>query len=169
MPVRETSIEVYRQIKEEGLLSKKRWEVYQVLFEIGPATGAEVNRELRKRKWISSVSEVVRNRITELYNMELVKETRKVICPVTGRNVIQWDVTSKHPVKKKKKRIVKVDADLFAEDLFSSIFMGPMHLMRDRLDQVFQKHLKISLNYFFKNKTSKGQPSKDEKQLQLDL
>jgi len=39
---RDTSIEAYRTIKANGLLSKRRLQVYEYLFNHGPATAKEI-------------------------------------------------------------------------------------------------------------------------------
>ena len=97
--VRETSIEAYNEIKENGLLSKKRFQVYDILFRLGPMTGAQVSNVIKKGNTKNAYSETVRNRLTELRNSGVVREVGEVICPITGRRVIQWDVTKKTPTK----------------------------------------------------------------------
>lgn len=96
---RQTSIDVFNKIKESGLLSRKRLEVYSVLFEHGPLTGAQVTSIMRQKGFISTVSETVRNRITELHKMKAVDIVKTVKCPITSQTVIQWDVSNKLPVK----------------------------------------------------------------------
>ena len=91
---RQTSLEVYREITDNGLLSKKRLEVYKYIFNHGPCTGSQVQRALKNN---SSVSESVRNRITELVYAGIVSEIGTVIDPITGRNVLQFDVTNRLP------------------------------------------------------------------------
>lgn len=92
---RQTSINVYNDIISEGLLTKRRLEVYKCLYNSGPLTGAQVATLLRRP---GSVSETVRNRITELVKQGVVYEVAEVVCPITGRNVLQFDVTDKRPV-----------------------------------------------------------------------
>lgn len=94
---RRTSVDAYNEIKMSGLLSAKRMEVYSTLFEHGPLTGAQLSVLIKKGK--SSVSETVRNRLTELRNAGVVEEVGETICPITGRHVILWDVTKNLPVK----------------------------------------------------------------------
>ena len=40
--VRSTSADAYRKIRDEGLLSERRWQVYDALFAHGPCTGMEL-------------------------------------------------------------------------------------------------------------------------------
>ena len=107
--IRDTSIEAYNEIRNSGLLSEKRLEVYDVLYNKGPLTGGQVSRIVRGSR--PSVSETIRNRITELNRLGVVKEVGTISCPVTGRRSILWDVTRNLPyknveIKKTKKQIV---------------------------------------------------------------
>jgi hypothetical protein len=97
--VRQTSIEAYRRIEAEGLLSRKRWEVYSALFEYGPATGMELLERMNRR---SKVDSQVRARLNELREMGLAREVGRRVCSVTNQTVILWDVTDAmpHPVRK---------------------------------------------------------------------
>lgn len=95
--VRNTSIEVYRRIEEEGLLSKRRFQVYSVLFKHGPLTGTQLSKIVRANFGDWSMSETIRNRLTELRDQGVVDELGKVECPVNGNEVILWDVNSNLP------------------------------------------------------------------------
>lgn len=112
--VRDTSILAYNEIKDCGLLSEKRWEVYQCLFNYGPMTGAEVSVRLRTP---GRVSETVRNRITELVQMGVVQELGEKPCPITGRTVLVFDVTSDLPrtlsrKATKREKLSEINRDL---------------------------------------------------------
>lgn len=93
---RSTSIEVYYQIKEEGLLSRERMRVYQWLFHNGPATAGEAAAGL------GAVRNDVATRLTELRNRRVAQELGERACRVTGRPVICWDVTAHLPVEPPK-------------------------------------------------------------------
>lgn len=99
--VRETSIAVYRQIEAEGLLSKRRWEVYDTIFKHGPMSIGMVCEILSKLK-IDSRS--ISPRFAELKEMGVIKEVYEGTCQATGRQVIFVDVTSKLPVKLNKEQ-----------------------------------------------------------------
>ena len=105
---RYTSKEVYKQIKDNGLLSKRRLEVYDIIFEHGSMTGAEVSNihKIQFGTIGSTVSETIRNRITELRDMGVVRELGTTECPITSNTVILWDVTSNLP-KNLPKRLSK--------------------------------------------------------------
>ncbi len=102
--VRDTSIEAYREIRDNGLLSRKRLEVYDILYRHGPLTGAQVSKRSAGH---SAVSETVRNRITELRDMGAVTECGTVDCPITGKRVILWDVTANLPTALPTKKTKK--------------------------------------------------------------
>jgi len=104
---RQTSIDAYK-IKSEGLLSERRWQVYDVLYEIGPATGGEVFKAFKKKYGVlvPTNSNTI-TRLGELRNCGVVKEIGTRECTVSGQNVIVWQVTDKLPVKFKKEERIK--------------------------------------------------------------
>jgi hypothetical protein len=89
----QTSIDTYNQIKAEGLLSKMRLKVLSKLVLIAPATASEladfIGYENGGRK--------AHSRLSELKDLGVIYEkcTRK--CRITGRNVIEWDLTNRLP------------------------------------------------------------------------
>lgn len=91
MSVRETSIEVYHQIRDEGLLSAMRFAVYDAVFRYGPCTCSELCDRMKMLPSNASP------RLTELRDLGVVKELGTAPCPITGREVILWDVTDKLP------------------------------------------------------------------------
>lgn len=143
MRVRDTSISAFNYIKENGILSKRRWEVYEVLFYNGPLTGNELFALMGKEK--KTYQSNVVTRLGELRDMGAVVEIGSKIDSITGMTVILWDVTSLVPVrlnkdskKTSKQRIkeleeqVKVLEDrlrgctcrLIQRSLFGSLFDG---------------------------------------------
>lgn len=103
--VRKTSIEVYRRIVSEGLLSKRRLDIYSVLFHEGPLTANEVFKRLLGKSNINSANTGAR--LFELREMGAAEETGTRKCSVTGNNVIVWDVTGKLPKKPPKEDFIK--------------------------------------------------------------
>ena len=101
--IRETSIEAFNEIKNNGLLSERRQRVYEIIFKLGAMSGAQVANEYYKRYGRTSASETIRNRITELRDMGVVKEVGKMLDVNTGMSVIKWEITNKLPTKLKKK------------------------------------------------------------------
>lgn len=95
MGTRQTSINCYNQIKAEGLLSKRRFEVYEAIYNSAPCT---TNEALKN---IQSGSHGVGSRTTELRELGVIYEKGVRECRVTGRKVIEWDLTNKLPGKRK--------------------------------------------------------------------
>lgn len=102
--VRQTSMEAYQTIKESGLLSNRRFQVYDVLFNNGPLTGAQVATIMKGTYGIHSQSETIRNRLTELRDMGCIQECGEAVDQYTNMKVILWDVTDKLPMKLQKKK-----------------------------------------------------------------
>ena len=99
--IRQTSIDCYNEIKNNGLLSKRRLEVYEAIFKNAPCTTNEALKD------IYSGSHGVGSRTTELRELGVIyeKQTRK--CNVTGRVVIEWDLTDNLPKDIKPKANAK--------------------------------------------------------------
>lgn len=86
---RRTSSESYRIIQESGVLSKRRWQAYQLLFDHGPMTGNELSHLARvPGLW---------KRCSELHQMGLVVQVCERPCQITGMKAIVWDVTTNLP------------------------------------------------------------------------
>ena len=96
MTTRQTSINCFNQIKANGLLSKKRFEVYEALCNFAPCTSAEVlSTMLSKNSAITSS----RARFTELRELGVIYEKGTKKCTITGKTAIEWDLTDKLPIK----------------------------------------------------------------------
>ena len=102
MSVRSTSIQAYREIQSNGLLSKRRFEVYDCLFHHGPLSSMEI-----KNRISSAALNSTSPRLAELRNMGVVAETGTKRCQHTGQTVILWDVTGNLPVALPKKKSLK--------------------------------------------------------------
>tara|TARA_R100000541_G_scaffold13397_1_gene22359 strand:+ start:762 stop:1160 length:399 start_codon:yes stop_codon:yes gene_type:complete len=94
---RETSIDCFNQIKLTGLVSKRRLEVLEAISKTCPCTTSEAISA------INTSSFGIGSRFTELRDMNVIYEVGSRKCSVTGRNVIEWDLTGNMPVKHKKK------------------------------------------------------------------
>ena len=99
---RNTSVEAYRAIKINGLLSERRLLVYEILYKYGPMTCSEVVQKALpyvntpNTGWVPA-------RLGELRKHEVISEVREGPCPTTGRNAIFWDVNSNLPKPLPKK------------------------------------------------------------------
>tara|TARA_R110000824_G_scaffold10830_1_gene47399 strand:- start:407 stop:829 length:423 start_codon:yes stop_codon:yes gene_type:complete len=114
MNTRQTSIDCYNKIKEQGLLSNMRFKVYEAILKKAPCTSGEAFAIMTTKENQISQS---RARFTELRNLGVIYEKGEKKCSITGRNVIEWDLTDKLPVDYKshnKTKKQKVDDALNA-------------------------------------------------------
>jgi hypothetical protein len=98
MGTRQTSIDCFNQIKAQGLLSKRRFEVYEKLLTIAPCTASE----LQKSMDYNNGGRDCMKRLSELRDLGTIYEKRERKCNVTGKVVIEWDLTDKLPIKPTK-------------------------------------------------------------------
>jgi len=100
--VRETSVEAYHQIRDNGLLSARRFQVYDELFQNGPLTANEVVRKYQQTN--PNIKDASLNgRFSELERLGVIRDTGELkIDAISGHHCILWDVTSNLPVKPKK-------------------------------------------------------------------
>jgi len=101
--IRQTSIDTYIKIESEGLLSKRRFEVYSELYKNGPLTRSEIARNISFIGYAGNVSA----RLTELRASGVVVEIGEKKCNVTDQQVILWDVTKNLPIEIKKQIKIK--------------------------------------------------------------
>lgn len=107
---RKTSIEAYKTIEAQGLLSRRRFQVYRCLFKHGPLTRNQLSEILAVRYGTRINPNLVSSRLIELRDRGVVEEQGERICTLTGMTVIQWDVTDRLPVeppKEPKEEMVK--------------------------------------------------------------
>ena len=108
MKTRQTSIDCYNKIKEQGLLSNMRFKVYEAILKKAPCTSGEAFAIMTTKENQISQS---RARFTELRELGVIYEKGEKQCTITGRNVIEWDLTDrlpiniKNPNKTKKQRL----------------------------------------------------------------
>ncbi len=96
---RQTSINCYNQIKSEGLLSKLRLATHYAMLYSAPCTAGELQSYIDKNgikvkhAW---------KLLSQLRDLGVVYEKRERKCNVTGRVVIEWDLTDNLPIKPTK-------------------------------------------------------------------
>jgi len=100
---RDTSIEAYETIVANGLISKRRMEVYQELFHNGPLTANEVVRKYQQTN--PNIKDASLNgRFSELERLGVIRDTGELKTDqISGHKCILWDVTSNLPNKIEKK------------------------------------------------------------------
>lgn len=96
---RKTSIDAFVQIQREGLLSKRRFEVYFVLYHYGPLTQNETSKLV-----MDASQRSITPRFAELERSGVIEVVGKKLCNITGRRVTLWDVTASIPRKIKKQK-----------------------------------------------------------------
>jgi hypothetical protein len=99
MKTRQTSIDCYNEIKANGLLSKKRLEVYEAILKNAPCTSSEAMVNNLNSTNVLSQS---RARFTELRELGVIYEKSERVCRVTKKRVIEWDLTDRLPKKNVK-------------------------------------------------------------------
>ena len=111
MNTRQTSIDCFNQIKNSGLLSKRRFETFEAIMKIAPCTASEVQKSII----YNNGGRDCMKRISELRDRGVIYEKDVRPCKVTGRNVIEWDLTDRLPIKIKnpnKTKKQRLDAAL---------------------------------------------------------
>ena len=103
MKTRQTSIDCYNEIKQAGLLAKRRFETFEAIFKSAPCTRQEALEHTNPLNALSLSAA----RFTELRRIGVIYEKDIRPCKVTGRNVIEWDLTDRLPIKIKKSNKTK--------------------------------------------------------------
>lgn len=117
--MRKTSIDAFKQIKDEGLLPEKQFKVYEILHQFGPMTAQEAwvkYREVHRTKQRDGITP----RFSELKMMGVIGEKGKRPCGVTGRSAIEWDVSGRLPKKPTQVQIVKKRIRVLEEKLIQA-------------------------------------------------
>lgn len=110
--IRQTSIDTYHAIKQQGLLSNLRFEIYQVLFDHGPLTSGELWSEHLKNQQRQSLTP----RFAEMKELGVIFEAETRPCRMTGQTCIAWDVTSQLPKKIEKMESKKIWYGVFIQE-----------------------------------------------------
>lgn len=103
---RRTSVAAFDEIKESGLLSERRFQVYEALFNHGPCTANELRKYL-STSMPNNINLNIVTRLGELRDMGVAYEVRERPCRMTGMTVIEWDVTERLPRKLVKPKKIK--------------------------------------------------------------
>jgi S-adenosylmethionine:diacylglycerol 3-amino-3-carboxypropyl transferase len=100
--MRQTSIDVYNEIKNNGLLSDLRFKVYSSLFKYGACTANELVKKMADSGDKLESRDFFAQRLSELRNLGVIREVNKRKCEITGRIAIVWEVTNNLPTEYKK-------------------------------------------------------------------
>ncbi|NJL25037.1 MAG: hypothetical protein HC902_07595 [Calothrix sp. SM1_5_4] len=108
MTTRQTSINAFRQIEADGLLSRRRFEVYEMLYQYGPMTLSQLTNAAYKKLGHAFNSGNFGTRLSELRSVGVAQELGTTKCPITGREVILWDVTDALPARDQASKRLKL-------------------------------------------------------------
>lgn len=97
---RQVSAENFTKIKRDGLLSKSRMKVYEVLHKYGPLSAGEITQAL-----VGYTRNSVCSKLCQLRDLGLVYERGTTICPLTHNRVTLWDDTGRLPDKEKERKV----------------------------------------------------------------
>lgn len=98
MKTRQTSIDCYNQIKSEGLLSELRLLTYYSMLHSAPCTAGELQEYIDKNQVRVKHAWKL---LSQLRDLGVVYERAERVCNISGRNVIEWDLTDRLPVASK--------------------------------------------------------------------
>ena len=90
------TINCYNQIKAQGLLSKLRLATHYAMLYASPCTAGELQSYIDKNQ--IKVKHAWKL-LSQLRDLGVVYEKDERKCNVTGRVVIEWDLTDKLPIK----------------------------------------------------------------------
>jgi DNA-binding Lrp family transcriptional regulator len=106
-----TSLDVYKRIIASGLISKRRKEIVEILWEHTALTGNQISKIHKEKHNTNSFSENVKNRITELEQMGVISIVGIVACPLTKNQVNLYALSGNLPVKLEVKQTKKQKVD----------------------------------------------------------
>lgn len=111
--VRETSVQTYHEIEDEGLLGEMQLKVFNALKELGEASDREIAHYLSAEDPNS-----VRPRRKELSDLDLIMEAGKRHCTVSGRMVLIWTI---NPSPNRRNRAIVAPGETFLESIREGI------------------------------------------------
>ncbi len=94
--ISEQSRKAFNTIKDNGLLSKRRFQFYEIIYEFGPITIAEALK-VASRRILSNNIGSHSGRFSELEKMGVIESVGVIKCKESRHENNQWVVTSKLP------------------------------------------------------------------------
>jgi hypothetical protein len=85
--MRDTSIQTYKELYNEGKIGKRQAEVLKALERLRYATDSEIAHFLG----YSDIN-MIRPRRKELFDLGIICEYDKAICKMSGRTAIRWEI-----------------------------------------------------------------------------
>jgi len=97
--MRDTSLEAYKNLIQDGTLKRLKAVVYNYIYNHGPTTQKKAERAF------ADVNSSISPRFAELEKLGLISIVGKVFCEETNTNNISWDVTNRvNPLVLKKEK-----------------------------------------------------------------
>jgi hypothetical protein len=138
---RDTSKEAFEKIKSNGLLSKRRFEVYDLLYHFGPLTANETVRiALRTHPTANQAS--FNARFSELEVRNVIKQVGFKDDPISGNRTILWDVTSGLPTEPQK-QITRKERIKLIKKLLDELEKDVNPLYRGRVNVIYNHVCKL--------------------------
>lgn len=109
---REKSLSAYEEIKSKNLLSKRRFQVYEIMVENDPLTLTpnEIWEEMKQRDPINSRLNI-HARLKELKQLGVIEEASYRLCSQTNIKAVTHTVTGALPSGRVKKSATKADLE----------------------------------------------------------
>lgn len=108
MNIRQTSVDCYNEIVTNGLLSKRRLEVYEIIYSNGPLTANEIVR-ISKVKYPNTNPSSFNARLSELKRCGVIIEVGEKRDDISNNNCYIWDLTDRLPIKMEQPTNIKND------------------------------------------------------------
>ena len=106
--IRQTSVDCYNEIVTNGLLSKRRFEVYEIIYSNGPLTANEIVR-ISKVKYPNTNPSSFNARLSELKRCGVIIEVGEKRDDISNNNCYIWDLTDRLPIKMEQPTNIKND------------------------------------------------------------
>lgn len=92
--IQHTSIDAYHKIEADGLLSRRRWEVYDYIFKLQPCSIGDILAGLARQ---GQNTGTYSGRISELLALGVIEPWGEKVDHRTGHSVILWHTTGNLP------------------------------------------------------------------------
>lgn len=103
-----TRDDVYQQIAKSGLLSKSKFETYDLVYKHGPLTSAELHQMATQNMVDAKVRSEYHPKINELRCQGVVAAIGKRKCNVTGKIATLWKITGRIPKKEERQLLSQI-------------------------------------------------------------
>lgn len=104
---RPTSAENYQLIKDNGLLGKRQWQVYDCVYRAGPMTQSEAWVWILNNSGERPQQRSISPRFAELEAKGVLATVGERPCNVTGKTATVWEVTAALPSPPEKRPSIK--------------------------------------------------------------